>query len=107
MKFTRRTAMATAVAAGVLALAGTSAFADACASRPLTIGVAYAPGAETDAIARTYAEKLSARLGQTVLIDNRPGASGTIGTSAVAKAQADGYTLLFTPSTFPIAQHVL
>lgn len=81
--------------------------AQAWPTKPITIVVAYPAGGDTDAIARTYAEKLSQRVGQPVLVDNRPGASGMIGNVWVAKAQADGYTLLFTPSTFPIAQHVL
>ena len=106
MKFTRRQAVALAAVTLVGASAG-SAFAQAWPSKPVTIVVSYPAGGDTDAIARVYAEKLTQRLGQQVLIDNRPGASGTIGNSAVAKAAPDGYTLLFTPSTFPIAQHVL
>jgi tripartite-type tricarboxylate transporter receptor subunit TctC len=106
MKLTRRFALAALAAACAAAFTGT-AMAQAWPSKPITIVVAYPAGGDTDAIARVYAEKLSARLGQQVLIDNRPGASGTIGSSSVAKANPDGYTLLFTPSTFPVAQHVL
>ncbi len=91
----------------VLTLATGSALAQAYPNKPITIVVSYPAGGDTDAIARVYAEKLSARVGQQVLVDNRPGASGMIGNASVAKAPADGYTLLFTPSTFPIAQHVL
>ena len=76
-------------------------------AKPVTIVVSYPAGGDTDAIGRVYAEKLGARIGAQVIIDNRPGASGMIGNASVAKAPADGYTLLFTPSTFPIAQHVL
>ena len=76
-------------------------------AKPVTIVVSYPAGGDTDAIGRAYAEKLAARIGAQVIIDNRPGASGMIGNASVAKAPADGYTLLFTPSTFPIAQHVL
>jgi tripartite-type tricarboxylate transporter receptor subunit TctC len=103
MKTTRRS---TVVLAALSLFAGT-AFAQAWPSKPVTLVVSYPAGGDTDAIARVYAEKLSARLGQQVLVDNRPGASGTIGNASVARAAADGYTLLFTPSTFPIAQHVL
>ncbi len=103
---TRRLALGL-LAAAASALAAGPAFAQAWPSKPITIVVAYPAGGDTDAIMRVYAEKLSARLGQQVLVDNRPGASGAIGNSSVAKAPADGYTLLFTPSTFPIAQHVL
>ena len=107
MKFTRRRPLLCLAAAGLTALAAGSAPAQTWPSKPLTIVVAYPAGGDTDAIARAYAEKLSARIGQPVVIDNRPGASGMIGNAYVAKAAPDGYTLLFTPSTFPIAQHVL
>jgi tripartite-type tricarboxylate transporter receptor subunit TctC len=103
MKTTRRSAVVLAA----LSLFASAAFAQAWPSKPVTIVVSYPAGGDTDAIARVYAEKLSARLGQQVLVDNRPGASGTIGNASVARAAPDGYTLLFTPSTFPIAQHVL
>ena len=94
-------------AAATLALAAGGAAAQAWPTKPVTIVVSYPAGGDTDAIARVYAEKLSAKLGQQVLIDNRAGASGMIGNAAVARAAPDGYTLLFSPSTFPIAQHVL
>ncbi|WP_307636399.1 Bug family tripartite tricarboxylate transporter substrate binding protein [Variovorax boronicumulans] len=75
--------------------------------RPVTIVVAYPSGGDTDALARLLAEKLSVRLKQPVIVDNRPGASGVIGSSYVAKAPADGHVLLLAPSTFSIAQWVL
>ncbi len=84
-----------------------SAMAQAYPAKPITIVVAYPAGGDTDAMARLFAEKLSTRLGQPVLVDNRPGASGTIGTAHVAKAAPDGYTLLLAPNTFAIAQFVL
>ncbi|MFC6279762.1 MULTISPECIES: Bug family tripartite tricarboxylate transporter substrate binding protein [Polaromonas] len=76
-------------------------------SKPITIIVSFPPGGDTDALARLYAEKLSTRFGQPVLVDNKPGASGTIGNAYVAKAPADGYTLLFTPNTISTATLVL
>ncbi len=106
MQTSHRTAIA-AVLAASLAVATGAALAQAYPNKPITLVVGYPAGGDTDAIARVYAEKLGARVGQQVLVDNRPGASGMIGNSSVAKAAADGYTLLFTPSTFPIAQHVL
>ncbi len=106
MNFTRRQAISVVAAASAVWAAG-PALAQAWPAKPITIVVSYPAGGDTDAVARIYAEKLTARLGQQVLVDNRPGASGIIGNSSVAKAAADGYTLLFTPSTFPIAQHVL
>ncbi|MBL8384603.1 MAG: tripartite tricarboxylate transporter substrate binding protein [Burkholderiales bacterium] len=105
MKLPRTSVLA---AAFLTAAAGGNALAQAWPSaKPVVIVISYPAGGDTDAIGRAYAEKLSQRLGQQVIIDNRPGASGTIGNAYVAKAPADGYTLLFTPSTFPIAQHVL
>ncbi|MBC7706234.1 MAG: tripartite tricarboxylate transporter substrate binding protein [Rhodoferax sp.] len=104
--FTRRATLA--LAALVVAGAGpAAALAQAWPSKPITIIVAYPPGGDTDAMARLYAEKLSARLGQPVLVDNKPGASGVIGSSQVARATPDGYTLLLAPNTFSFAQLVL
>jgi tripartite-type tricarboxylate transporter receptor subunit TctC len=94
------------IAAATLAAAGAS-FAQAWPAKPITIVNGYPAGGDSDAMARVYAEKLGARLGQQVIVDNRPGASGTIAAAAVARAPADGYTLLFVPSTFAIAQHTL
>lgn len=106
MNHTRPLAIAIAASLGA-ALSIGSALAQTYPSKPITLVVAYPAGGDTDAMARLYAEKLSTRLGQPVIVDNRPGASGTIGSSYVAKAPADGYTLLLAPSTFSIAQLVL
>lgn len=76
-------------------------------SKPITIVVAYPAGGDTDALARLFAEKLSKRIGTPVMIDNRPGATGTIGSSYVSRAPADGYTLLLAPSALSTAQLVL
>ncbi len=76
-------------------------------AKPVTVVVSYPPGGDSDAIARLFAEKLGTRLKQPVLIDNRPGASGTIGNTFVSHAPADGYTLLFTPSPFTTAPLVM
>ncbi|MGY2492871.1 Bug family tripartite tricarboxylate transporter substrate binding protein [Cupriavidus sp. CP313] len=89
---------------GVLALAAgaTSAVAQGTyPNRPIKLIVPFPAGGGVDLIARTVAEKLSASLGQQVVVDNRPGASGNIGAVAVAKAAPDGYTLLLatTPMT--------
>lgn len=64
-------------------------------SKPVTIIVPYPAGGPTDAIARFVAQDLSASLGQNVIVDNRAGASGAVGTRAVAHAAADGYTIVF------------
>ena len=67
--------------------------------RPITLIVPYSPGTGIDILARTLGQKLTERWKVAVVVDNRPGASGNIGTEAVAKAPADGYTLLTTAST--------
>lgn len=67
-------------------------------SEPITIVVPYSPGGGTDIMARLIGQELSKDLGVSVVIDNRPGASGNIGTNQVAKGKPDGYTLLFTSS---------
>ncbi|RYE61845.1 MAG: tripartite tricarboxylate transporter substrate binding protein [Oxalobacteraceae bacterium] len=67
-------------------------------NKPVKIIVPYAPGGASDIIARPWADKLSQAFGQPFVIDNRGGAGGMIGTEAVAKAPADGYTFLMTPN---------
>ena len=67
-------------------------------TRPITMVVAYPPGGSTDTAARLLAERMSKSLGQSVVVENRPGAGGVIGASSVAKARADGYMLLFAAS---------
>jgi tripartite-type tricarboxylate transporter receptor subunit TctC len=106
MKSSRRLFAATAVCAAAAFTAGWAS-AQNYPSKPITIVVAYPPGGDTDAMARLFAEKLSTRLGQPVVVDNKPGASGSIGSSFVSKAAPDGYTLLQAPSTFAIAPLVL
>jgi tripartite-type tricarboxylate transporter receptor subunit TctC len=65
--------------------------------------IPFPPGGTLDAIGRQLAQKLSAQLGQQFIVENKAGGNGTIGADAVAKAQADGYTLLFNASTFTTA----
>ena len=78
-----------------LAMAMT-AFAQTYPARPVRVVAPYSPGGATDIIARLMANQLSAKLGQQVLIENKPGANTAIGAEFVAKAPADGYTLLFS-----------
>jgi tripartite-type tricarboxylate transporter receptor subunit TctC len=79
--------------AAVLCAAACTAGAQSFPAKPIRIIVPFTPGSATDTMARPVAEKLTAALGQPVLVENRPGAGGTIGIAALAKSPADGYTL--------------
>ena len=93
LRLTTPTAICLATALAMVPLTA-AAQADSYPSRPVKILVPYAPGGATDIIARIVAAKLTESFGQSVLVENRPGASGNIALEAVAKAPADGYTLL-------------
>jgi tripartite-type tricarboxylate transporter receptor subunit TctC len=93
MRLGRRTFGAAAAAFATVRASG-GARADTYPSRIIKIIVPISAGSTTDVVARQVGEGLRMALGQTVLVDNRPGAGGTIGSAAVAKAPADGYTLL-------------
>jgi tripartite-type tricarboxylate transporter receptor subunit TctC len=86
--------------AAVLAAAATSA--GAWPTKPVTFIVPYPPGGGTDVVARIYQESLSKELGQPIIIDNRGGAGGSLGTAVVAHGPTDGHTLLFTLSSHSI-----
>ncbi len=72
--------------------------ADIYPDKPVTVVVPFPPGGPTDIVARIVSQSLAKQLGQTIVIDNKPGASGVIGTGQVARAAANGYTLLFSYS---------
>jgi tripartite-type tricarboxylate transporter receptor subunit TctC len=74
--------------------------------RPITLVVPYAPGGSADALARVLAVRVGAKLGTSVVVDNKPGASGTIGASFAAKAAPDGYTVLYDATPYSINPHL-
>jgi tripartite-type tricarboxylate transporter receptor subunit TctC len=84
--------------AAVAALAGSGAFDAAQAqtypNRAITLVIPFAPGGSTTIVGRVIADKMSETLGEKIVVDNRPGAGGTVGTKAVAKSEPDGYTLV-------------
>ena len=94
----KQTFLAAATAAAI-GLACADAAAQQYPNRPVKLVVPFPAGGPPDTIARLVADKASARLGQPVVIDNRPGAGATIGTRQVASAEPDGYTLLFSSTT--------
>lgn len=91
----RRTLLAAAAAAGLLA-APLGVMAQTYPAKPITVVVPFAAGGPTDALARVITQRMGEALGQTMIVDNVGGAGGTIGVNKVAKAQPDGYTVLFT-----------
>ena len=113
MNIARRGALGASIVAGAAILAGaalaprTAAAQVGYPTKPIRVIVPFAAGSTTDIIARAIADKMGASMGQTLVIDNRGGASGTIGQAAVAQAAPDGYTIMIhssshtvSPSTF-------
>ncbi len=96
-----------AFAAVIVAMSGTAFAQDKYPNKPIRLIVAFPPGGSTDIIARLVGQKLGEKLGQQIVIDNRGGAGGTIGTEIAARANPDGYTLTMgTTSTHVIAPNV-
>ena len=87
----------------VCVLFASTAFAQTFPTKPIRMVVAFPPGGSTDLAARALGEKLATALGQPVVIDNKPGASGNIGADFVAKSAADGHTLLMAATSFVTA----
>src|SRR5258705_13795951 len=87
---------------GALAVPGAFAAPAGYPTKPIRLVVAQSAGGNADFVARYYALGLTERLGQQIVIDNRPGGSGVVGTELVARALPDGYTLLLAPTSHAI-----
>ena len=106
MKMPRRSPLAAAMLAAGLALVAPPAWAQSFPSRTVHLVVSYAPGGTGDIVARLISDRLAAALGQTVVVENRAGASGSIGAQSVVSAAPDGHTLLVgQPAEVAINQH--
>ncbi|MBS0454870.1 MAG: tripartite tricarboxylate transporter substrate binding protein [Proteobacteria bacterium] len=99
---TTTTALLALALGGTMASTGAQAEGAAFPSRPVTLVVPFTPSSGSDTIARIIGPRLAARWGQPVVVDNRPGASGNLGTAFAAKAQPDGHTLLMAINTHTI-----
>src|SRR6185436_17496066 len=99
---TRRTALA-----GLASLTASPAFAQTYPSRPISLIVPWAAGGSTDILARVVGLQLHQSMGQPVVIENRTGASGNIGTLAAARAAPDGYLILFNTMSVHTMNHAL
>ena len=97
------------LAAGLCALGASlasSAFADTWPSKPVKIIVPYGPGGAVDVVTRKIAQKLTEQTGQSFFVENKAGATGTIGAQMVAKAEPDGYTLMANDTTYALLPHI-
>ena len=104
----RRLIQAAAATCCTLGLAGAAlAQAPAWPAKPIRIVVGFAPGGTTDGMARVMAQALSEALGQTVLVDNKPGVGGNVAATEVIRAPADGYTFLIAPTSVETANPYL
>lgn len=95
--------LTTVLAAGALPLA---ANADTWPSKPVKIVVPYAPGGAVDVVTRKMAQKLTEQTGQSFFVENRAGATGTIGALQVVRAEPDGYTLMANDTTYSLLPHI-
>jgi len=98
----RRRDFITLLGGAMMLPAASAGAAEPFPTRPMRLIVPYPPGGGTDIVGRVLGQKLHESLGQPVVIDNRGGAGGTIGTAAAAKSAPDGYTLLLVPTSHVI-----
>lgn len=103
---TRRALLSATTFAALTLLAGTASAQSAWPSRVVKIVVPYAPGGAVDVVTRKMAQKLTEQTGQSFIVENKPGATGTIGANQVAQAPADGYTLLANDTTYSLLPHI-
>ncbi len=96
-------ALVPAVFASTVVLAAPAPQADAFPAHPIRLVVPFPPGGPTDLVSRVIARRMTEELGQQVLVDNRPGANGNIAAEIVAKAPADGYTVLYNTSSIALS----
>ncbi|HSB48232.1 MAG TPA: tripartite tricarboxylate transporter substrate-binding protein, partial [Burkholderiales bacterium] len=106
----QRVTIALAAAAAVqflaLALAPPAAWAQAYPAKPVRIIVSWPPGGSNDVVARVMAQRLTENVGQAFVVENRAGATGTIGADVVAKSPPDGYTVLVNSATHIANAHI-
>ena len=100
MRASRAPRMIAALALAAAVVTTTHAGAQTYPDRPIRLVIPFSPGGPNDLIARPLTEKMSEALGQSIVIENKPGANGIIGTTTVAKAPPDGYTMLMTTGSF-------
>jgi len=103
MRFLRAIALCAVASTFAFAAAHVAAQAGAYPNRPIRMVIAFPPGGTSDFVGRVVADKMSQFLGQPIVIENKPGATGLIGTQYVQQAAPDGYTLLLAPSDFTLA----
>jgi len=101
-----RSPLRRALLALALPLVAGTAFAQAWPAKPITLIVPFPPGGPTDVASRIVAQKMSTALGQSIVIDNRSGASGTVGAAAASRAAADGYTFVTLATPTLLASHL-
>jgi len=104
VRFTRRGLAATLALA--LAGVGTGALAETWPSKPVKIVVPYAPGGAVDVVTRKMAQKLTEQTGQSFFVENKAGATGTIGIASVVQSAPDGYTLVANDTTYALLPHI-
>ena len=102
MKYANRKLQSVFSAAALALVVSGGALAQSYPTKAIKLIVPFTPGSGTDIVARAFSDKLSAGLGQPVIVENRPGAGGTVGAAVVAKADADGYTLMVQSSSHTV-----